>query len=226
MKLDPSLITAATATAETIVNRALALDPMAQAKIEVLEDTVIKLLLTPLTIAITVQAQNGRLIVSGIDDKFTPADIDVTLEGSPLALSRLVLEQDKDRLIRSGDIRLTGNAEKALQFQALLADLELDWESALAEIIGDIPAHFIGQRLRSGLQWGKQTHQSLLANIEEYLHEESRALPTTSELQAHFSAIDDLRLATERLDARLARLKALTLEQEHASPEPDQKSSN
>ncbi|UZE96764.1 ubiquinone biosynthesis accessory factor UbiJ [Alkalimarinus alittae] len=206
MRIDPSLVTAAVASAEVLVNKTLALDSAALQKVADLEGAIVKIALTPLDLSFTLQACSSRLVVSANPEKFTDEEIDVTIEGSPFSLSRLVFEDDKNSLIRSGDIKLLGDAEIAQKFQSMLSGLNIDWESALADIIGDIPAHFIGQKIRQGTSWSKQTHQSLTANIEEHLHEESRLLPNRIELQEQFSEIDRLRLSTERLAARLAKL--------------------
>lgn len=214
MKLDPSLITAAVATTETFVNNALSLDPVALKKINNLDGAVFKVSIPPTSMSLTVHACNGHLALSSNTEKFADSEIDVTIEGSPFSLSRLIFESDKNSLIRSGEIKLQGDAETAHQFQSLLSELNLDWESALADIIGDVPAHFFGQKIRQGASWGKQTQQSLTANIEEHLHEESRLLPNRIELQSQFAEIDSLRLSAERLEARLQKLKAAALNEE------------
>jgi len=209
MKIDPSLVTAASAAAETLINRVLQLDPSAQARISELEGVVIKLKMTPLGLPITIQASNSRLIVSGNDEKFTESDIDACIEGSPLALSRLILDESQSILTRSSHIKLLGNEEKAHKFQSFLSELDLDWESALADVIGDIPAHFIGQRLRSSMQWSKQSQQSLMSNIEEHLHEESKLLPNRFELEDQFEKISELSLSASKLKERLEKLASL-----------------
>lgn len=209
MRIDPSLITAAVAAAEVLVNNALSLDSSALKKINSLEGAVVKIVLPPTNVSFTIEASNGHLALSSNAEKFADSEVDVTIEGSPFSLSRLIFEEDKNSLIQTGEIKLHGDAEIAQQFQSLLSELNIDWESALANIIGDIPAHFIGQKFRQGASWSKQTQQSLTANIEEHLHEESRLLPNRIELQEQFSAIDHLRLSTERLEARLAKLRSM-----------------
>lgn len=209
MKIDPSLITAASAAAETLVNRVLLLDPSAQAKINELEGLVIKLTITPFGLPVTVQACNSRLVISGNDEKHTGADIDAFIEGSPFALSRLLHDESLETLTPSSNITLLGDKKKAARFQAALSELDLDWESALAEIIGDIPAHFIGQRLRSSRQWGKQSEESLIANIEEHLHEESKLLPNKYELEEQFEKINGLSLSVSTLKERIEKLASL-----------------
>ena len=214
MRIDPSLITAAVAAIEVLVDNALSLDSSTLNKINSLEGSVVKILLPPTNVSFTIQASNGHLTLSSNAEKFSDDEIGVTIEGSPFSLSRLIFESDKNSMIRSGEIKLQGDAEIARQFQSLLSELNIDWESALADIIGDIPAHFFGQKIRQGFSWGKQTQQSLTANIEEHLHEESRLLPNRIELQAQFSEIDNLRLSTERLEARLAKLRSIALNKE------------
>ena len=73
----------------------------------------------------------------------------------------------------------------------------------MARHVGDVPAHFLGKRIRGAIRWSRQAFHSLNANIEEYVHEESRTLPGRRELEAAFEDIDELNLRTERLEARL-----------------------
>lgn len=58
------------------------------------------------------------------------------------------------------------------------------------------------------MSWSRQAFSSLNANIEEYVHEESRALPGRRELEATFEDIDALSLRTERLEARVNHIES------------------
>ena len=78
----------------------------------------------------------------------------------------------------------------------------------MARHIGDVPAHFLGQRIRNAVKWSRQAASTMNANAEEYIHEESRTLPGRRELEATFQDIDELNLRTERLEARLNQLTA------------------
>ena len=77
----------------------------------------------------------------------------------------------------------------------------------MARHLGDVPAHFLGQRVRGAIRWSRQAFQSLNANIEEYVHEESRSLPGRRELEATFEDIDQISLRAARLEARLNLLE-------------------
>ena len=51
-----------------------------------------------------------------------------------------------------------------------------------------------------------QSAQAMRLNTQEYLQEESRLLPADAELNYYYEQVDQLRLDTERLEARINRL--------------------
>jgi ubiquinone biosynthesis protein UbiJ len=101
-----------------------------------------------------------------------------------------------------------GDTALAHQLQRALNQLQPDWEAAMANHLGDVPAHFIGKRIRQAVKWSRQAFSTMNANVEEYVHEESLTLPGRRELEATFQDIDELSLRTERLEARLKQLQA------------------
>jgi ubiquinone biosynthesis protein UbiJ len=90
--------------------------------------------------------------------------------------------------------------------------------------LGDLPAHFLARRLRSSVKWSRDARHSMASNLEEYLHEETSALPGQRELEASFQDIDSLSLRVERLAARVELLpKKPPLS---VQPEPSAKQEN
>lgn len=197
----PTLQAALTRTIEGAFNQALELDPAGRtALLEVLARPV-QFSITepaPLTLTLTAVGQQVRVGSSAVEN---PA---LELSGRPLAFAALALGDNS--VFANGRLAVTGDAATAHQFQRALSQLDPDWEGALARHIGDIPAHFIGQRLRGAIRWSKSASSVLNANVEEYIHEESQSLPGRRELEATFKDIDQLSLQVERLDARIERL--------------------
>ncbi|MDX1587522.1 MAG: SCP2 sterol-binding domain-containing protein [Oleiphilaceae bacterium] len=127
------------------------------------------------------------------------------VQGSLLGLLALSLG---DRTpLQQGRVVLDGDAALAGRLQALLENLDPDWEGALAERIGDVPAHLLGKQLRRSLKWAREAHGRLESMVAEYLHEESPSLPGRNESEALFGDIAELRLAGDRLEARIQRLQ-------------------
>ncbi|MDX1459162.1 MAG: SCP2 sterol-binding domain-containing protein [Marinobacter sp.] len=197
----PTLMSAVTAIIENALNRALELDPAGkQAFMSALTGPVQFSLDRP-ALTLMLQPAGERVRVASQPAE-SPA---LVLSGRPLAFVALATGDDK--VFSEGRIEVTGDTALAHQFQRALDQLDPDWEAAMAAHIGDVPAHFIGQRMRGAVRWSRQAFRSLNANIEEYIHEESRSLPGRRELEATFTDIDRLNLQTERLEARIGRLE-------------------
>lgn len=186
---------------ENALNRAMQLDPGTHgALLELLEQPVaVAINPPPLSLHLVSDGQRLHLQEEGAQEP------GVTLSGTPLALLSMGLG---DRTpLHQGRVQLSGDATLAHRLQQVLEHVEPDWESALAEIIGDVPAHFLGQRIRRALNWTRDAHQALMANIEDYIQEETASLPARNEAEALFEDIGEVRLDTDRLDARVRQLE-------------------
>lgn len=196
----PTLMSAITAILERGLNRALALDPAGrQALMAALSGPVQFSIEAPLNLTLALVPAADRINVVGQPPE-APA---LELAGRPMAFAALATGDDQ--VFSQGRIRVIGDMALAHQFQRALDQLDPDWEAAMADYVGDVPAHFLGQRLRGAVKWSRQAFRSLNANVEEYIHEESRSLPGRRELEATFEDIDQLSLRVERLDARIRR---------------------
>jgi len=127
---------------------------------------------------------------------------DVVVTGSILALLRLSGDAGDDA-IRDGSVELTGNAEHARMFQRLLRYGRPDLEEELSGVIGDTAAHGIGSIVRGIGAWSREAGNTMRQNLTEYLQEESRALPTRYEVEAHRKSLERLRDDVDRFEAKL-----------------------
>ncbi len=201
----PTLMSAVTAVLERSLNRALALDPAGrQALMTALTGPVQFTVESPLQLTLAlIPTDSGIQVVSQPPE--APA---LELAGRPMAFAALATGDDQ--VFSAGRIRVLGDMALAPQFQRAIDQLDPDWEAAMAEYLGDVPAHFLGQRMRGAVKWSRHAFRSLNANVEEYIHEESRSLPGRRELEATFDDIDQLSLRAERLDARIRQIEPAT----------------
>ena len=130
---------------------------------------------------------------------------DVIVSGSLIALARLAAGGDENAL-RSGEVDLTGDIEKAQAFQRLLASARPDIEEELSRVIGDTAAHSLGELARGLGDWARDARSTMGNNLREYLQEESGKVPTKDEVDAFASEVNSLRDDVERLAARVERL--------------------
>jgi len=197
----PTLMSAVTAVVERGLDRALSLDPAGKRALMVaLTGPVQFSVAAPLNLKLALIPTDARILVVSQPPE-SPA---LELVGRPMAFAALAMGDDQ--VFSQNRIRVIGDMALAHQFQRAIDQLDPDWEAAMAEYLGDVPAHFLGQRLRGAVNWSQQAFRSLNASVEEYIHEESRSLPGRRELEATFEDIDQLSLRVERLDARIRQL--------------------
>jgi ubiquinone biosynthesis protein UbiJ len=128
------------------------------------------------------------------------------LSGTPLSYLRMVGTQAESTM-RSGDLRIEGNAEVAQAFRDLMKAAQPDFEEELARVIGDVAAHQVGKFARGALQFGKRVADTFAQNVSEFLQEESRDVVTRVEADEFNDAVDHMRNDVDRAAAKLEQLQ-------------------
>jgi ubiquinone biosynthesis accessory factor UbiJ len=187
----------------SILNRNVAQSGRARAAAEQLEGRVLALALegTPLTLYFRVA--DGRVAIETRHEGVA----DASLAGTPLALLSMAGPGAEERLRGSG-IRISGDAEVAQRFRELLQHAQPDFEEELSRVVGDVAARQVANLARGIFDWGRKAADSLSVSVAEYLQEEGRDVPTRVELDEFLESVDQLRDATDRIEARLARLES------------------
>jgi len=185
---------------EIALNAALAHDPESQTKLTQFDQRCIAIKISDFDKIIHITFLQEKLALS-LDSE---SDADLTITGKALTLAKL--GSDPDSLF-SADIDIHGDVQFAKQLRDLLEGFDFDWEAQLARYTGDTLAYPIAHGLRQFSRWAKDSHQSLQLNIADYLKEESLILPDQSQVNEFLSAVDTLRADTDRIEARIARLK-------------------
>jgi ubiquinone biosynthesis protein UbiJ len=143
-----------------------------------------------------------------VDDP-VPDEPDLLIEIPPGAVLRSV--EDSDAVMRSA--RMRGNIDFAEALGFVLRHLRWDVEEDLSRIAGDVVAHRLvaaGEDLRRALADGGRRFAGAAS---EYVIHEARVVVPAADIACFSSAVDDLRDAAERFDARLRRLEQSLLGQ-------------
>ncbi|NIC05116.1 ubiquinone biosynthesis accessory factor UbiJ [Billgrantia bachuensis] len=143
-------------------------------------------------------------------------DADAVVELDVETLGELLGGESMERLMFRGRLAVRGRVHLLEEVRDLFLDLDIDWEGELAQWLGDVPAHSLAEGLRRMARWGLRAQQEMRADIAEYVFEEARLLPGRHQLEALRDHLTELEVATDRLEARLARLRR-RLEHEAAS---------
>ena len=203
--MNPLLSSAITAPVEALLNAVLAQDPVAAKKLQHHQGRAIRVECTsPLTWQLFVLVQDRKLALRSVYE-LSP---DAGVRGSAGAFSRLLLSSNQTDALFSPSIQLSGDTRLVQDLHAILSTLEIDWEEHFGNLFGDIATQQFGQLFGRTRAWGVETKATLLNDIEEYLHEEARILPSRSEVNQFSDRLDTLRLAVDRMEARQERFLA------------------
>jgi len=134
------------------------------------------------------------------------AEADCTLEAPASSLLRLALSADKTAVLHAPELSLSGDSAALLELAGILQDLELDWEYELSRWLGPLTSTLLAGHLRSRAGLASDAASSLRQDLADYLSEESRSLVGQREADTRFAELDHLKLALDRLEARIERL--------------------
>lgn len=187
---------------EAGLNKVLALDATALPRLAALQGRVIAVDCTTPALRLFLLPGADGLRLAGHWE--VPADC--TLRAPAGRLLELAVRRDKSAVLHAPDVELDGHSACLLDLAAILQDLELDWEGALAEWLGPLGAVALARPLQGAGQWSGDALASLRLNLADWLAEEARLLAGRQEAEARFAELDDLKLALDRLEARSERL--------------------
>ncbi len=190
------------AVLERLINTVLNLDGETLAALAVLEGRIIRVCLgeddeSALVCYLSPSAAGVRLSVN------SPMAADLTVRGAPQAFMQLLAPGG----FASAQLEIEGDAELGRRLQRILRRMDIDWEEQAARVLGDVPAHLLGQGVRSMIGWQREARTALAADATEYLQEEIALLASPARTQVLLDAVDELRMDADRLEARVRRLQ-------------------
>lgn len=188
---------------ETGLNQTLSLDPGTRKQMELLSGKCIRIHCQSPRLLLNILVCEQHLSLSANE----ALQADVSIKGNASALMKLLVTKNtaklrQDGIVISGDVGLLG------KFQAILQNLDIDWEYQLSKLIGDIPTQFAHDSIHSAGRFAKKTRHNLEEDIDNYLHEEARLFPFETELKEFYQSVDALRLRVDRLKARTGKLQS------------------
>ncbi len=188
---------------ELAINGVLSLDAASKQRLAKLDGGTLAVHATQPTASVYIKVQGNRLHLSALQE----GDATASLHGPATALLALLLRRGATESLHSSNVELRGDTAFVQQLQALLRDLDIDWEYHLSKVVGDIPTQAAADGMRKAGAELRRAGERVRENVGEYLHEEAGILPRVDELEAFYNDIADLKLRAERLQARIDQFK-------------------
>ena len=204
MDHDPAVIAGVSLAIEAVIAKALELSPGTQGRLKQLHPLDIELHCTQpsLRVFASIEEDGGVQIANYRETKAT-----VSIEGTWRDFSRLASASDPAAALINGDIKISGDTAPLMQLQAILGELDIDWEAPIVDAIGPVLGHQLAEVIRAILSGSTTAHRRMKRQLSEFILEEGRLSPPKQELDSLFTAIDELVLRTDRIESRIKRIK-------------------
>lgn len=183
---------------ERALARSIDLDEGIVDRLQPLEGKLVKLQLNGIGIDLFFRGCADGLNVTAESD----ADPDASIAGTPVALLAMAVP---DWRASGSGVRVEGDAGTAQAFEKLLRQLDPDWEAAFVEHLGPVVGHQLWRLLDDARAGARHLGGTAADQAARYLREESGLLVTRGEVDEFVHDVDELREATDRLEARLRR---------------------
>jgi ubiquinone biosynthesis protein UbiJ len=187
---------------ELAINSALKYDPATLRELTALEGQVLLVDCTMPAMRIAIQTSQQQIILhSSWDDEAA-----VTLQGSLIAMAKMAANASDTSSFAGSGVQLSGDLETLHKLQKILSQLNIDWEGALADIIGDVPAHMVGSALRKSAEIAQQNKQRVTTALTEVAQEELQLIPSQNAFAQFKQEVRKMASDTDRIKARITAL--------------------
>ncbi len=188
--------------AELILNRALDYDPGAKNQLKDLHGQVLIIESTSPAFSLAIEISDAGLILHN-DWSVESA---VKVNGTLVSMIGVALDGNSASL-SSSDITVSGNLDTLNKINSIMSNLDVDWEAALAEIIGDVPAHILGKTIRATRHAKSEFFNRASSGLVDVAQEEFKLMPSTNEFEIAGSQIRKLSSDVDRLSIKISRVK-------------------
>lgn len=160
----------------------------------------VRFIIPPISATVTV-LEDGGLAMAG---ETARPDATVTIPFS-VALRLLADDETANTLIT-----LEGDTELATALGKVLRNIQWEYEEDLSQLIGDIPAHQLGEFSRKAASEAKRQTLNVAQMFSEYWQEEQPLIAKKRHVERFAKEVDALREDVERLEKRLGKLSEKT----------------
>ncbi len=183
---------------EELINRSIARDPQATMAMSELADAVIALEITIPTRSFYLSLLSGGVYISTHINGTVP---NAVVKGTPLEII-CMLKSD----VAKKQPAMDGDTKLVMRFCSILRSLEIDWETHLSDLLGDVTAHRLVCLAHGAGEWASHIRATILDEGHEIIQTNCRLVPQTNDIADFTTAVKELQDDMEALEKRVGRL--------------------
>lgn len=201
--MNEMLASALSAPLEALINAVLKQDPASAVQLQSYQGKVLRVECTaPFNLVVFLVVEDQRVALRSVYESAP----DAAICASAGSYASLVMSDSQTGALFSPAVALSGDTHLVQALHRIIKGLEIDWEDHFASVFGDIATYQLAELVGRARRWGTNSRETIVDDVEEYLHEEARLLPNQSEVAQFSARIDELKLRLDRINARTQRL--------------------
>lgn len=188
---------------ELASNKTLEHDPNTLARLEKLQGKTMTLHIKPVnqSLSITPRPQ-------GLEFSHTiPERVDVTLSATIGAMIKISRDGMENADLQPGELEIQGDPIIGQRFAQVITGLNIDWQSLLAEQLGDGPAQIMSVAGNQAKEFAQTSQTHLKSALSKFIKEDMNIVVDKAEVESFLDDVDTLRADADRLIARIKRLQ-------------------
>ena len=193
---------------ERIINYVIQNDPHIEKKISPLVGKSIRVEVKSPELFFSVTINKDSINITSSDFEQKDLAPDLLVSGDLKDLTSMLLSTGS---LIGGNISVKGDIQFAQDLNEALRSLNLNWSDILGPILGQAATSEIERFFNASRTWSLEFRDSLKRDIEGYLKEEKKVIPTHEDAQEFYDDVDQLKFKIDRIKGR-ADLLSLTLE--------------
>ena len=184
---------------ERIINYVIQNDPHIEKKISPLVGKSIRVEVESPELFFSVTINKDSINITSSDFEQKDLAPDLLVSGELRDLISMLLSTGN---LIGGNISVKGDIQFAQDLNEALRSLNLNWSDILGPILGQAATSEIEKFFNVSRAWSLEFRDSLKRDIEGYLKEEKKVIPTNDDAQEFYDDIDRLKFKIDRIKAR------------------------
>ena len=184
---------------ERIINYVIQNDPHIEKKISPLVGKSIRVEVKSPELFFSVTINKDSINITSSDFEQKDLAPDLLVSGELRDLISMLLSTGN---LIGGNISVKGDIQFAQDLNEALRSFNLNWSDILGPILGQAATSEIERFFSVSRAWSLEFRDSLKRDIEGYLKEEKKVIPTNDDAQEFYDDIDRLKFKIDRIKAR------------------------
>lgn len=186
---------------ELASNKTLEHDQQTHARLVKLQGKIMALHIKSIDQSLVITSRPEGLEFSSV----IPEHVDVTLKATLGAMLKITRDGIEDAELEPGELEIVGDPIIGQRFALVISELNIDWQSLLAEQIGDGPAHAVTSAAGHAKAFAKTSQSHLKELVNDFVKHELDVVVDKQEVDQFLDDVDTLRANVDRLEVQLKR---------------------